>query len=185
MPNPELVEGIDRLGRQSWDGATYRHVTVGRAPLSGEGARIQGGRWNPPDRFPALYLGLTTDVVAAEFHRMARLNRRTVADFLPRELYRIDVSLRTVIDLRDRATAGQLGIDPWTLTGDDRTWTQAAGDAVHYLSIEGILAPSATGTGDVLVVFTDILGASSVMTPTHLGRWDDPSLDTLNRALEP
>ncbi len=94
MPDPDLVEKIDRLSRRPISMATYRHVTVGRPPLSGEGARIQGGRWNPAERLPTLYLDLSTEVAVAEFQRMARLNRRALRDFLPRELYRIDFSLR-------------------------------------------------------------------------------------------
>lgn len=176
MPNPDLVEKIDRLTRKPIATATYRHVTVGRSPLSGEGARIQGGRWNPPERFPTLYLALTTEVAVAEFQRMARLNRRALGDFLPRELYRIDVSLQVVVDLRVPSAVASLDMTTDDLTGDDRRLTQAIGDAAHYLSIEAILAPSAAGAGDVLAVFTDVLESTSTLNVEHLGSWTDPSL---------
>lgn len=176
MPNPDLVEKIDRLPRMPIATATYRHVTVGRPPLSGEGARIQGGRWNPPERFPTLYLALSTAVAVAEFQRMATLNRRALGDFLPRELYRIDVSLQAVVDLRAPSALAALGMTADELTGEDRRLTQAIGDAAHYLSVEAILAPSAAGTGDVLAVFTDVLESASTLDVEHLGNWTDPSL---------
>ncbi|WP_019832893.1 RES family NAD+ phosphorylase [Sphingomonas sp. PR090111-T3T-6A] len=39
-----------------------------RDPLSGEGARLYGGRWNAKGA-PALYLGASHDVAIAEYHR--------------------------------------------------------------------------------------------------------------------
>ena len=39
-----------------------------RDPLSGEGARLYGGRWNPKG-MPALYLGAGHDVAIAEYYR--------------------------------------------------------------------------------------------------------------------
>ena len=176
MPDPDLVEKIDRLPRMPIATATYRHVTVGRPPLSGEGARIQGGRWNPPERFPTLYLALSKEVAVAEFQRMARLNGRALGDFLPRELYLIDVSLQVVVDLRSPGAVAALGMTTDELTGDDRRLTQALGDAAHYLSVEAILAPSAAGEGDVLAVFTDVLDSASTLGVQHLGNWTDPSL---------
>lgn len=86
MPNPDLVERLDQLSTRAVDAVGYRQVSAGRQPLSGEGARIQGGRWNPRESFPTLYLGMTEQVVAAEFQRGAMRSNRSPSDFLPREL---------------------------------------------------------------------------------------------------
>jgi RES domain-containing protein len=43
-------------------------VPYQRDPLSGEGARLYGGRWNPKGA-PALYLGASHDSAIAEYYR--------------------------------------------------------------------------------------------------------------------
>jgi hypothetical protein len=40
----EVVAGLDELATTDFDGHAYRHVAVGCDPLSGEGARLVGGR---------------------------------------------------------------------------------------------------------------------------------------------
>lgn len=140
--------------------------------MSGEGARIQGGRWNPAESFPTLYVGLTEDIVAAEFRRLALRSGRSTADFLPRQLYEIDVRLQLVLDLTDCEQVAVLGVDAADLMSDDLRTCQALGDAAHYLGTEAILAPSAAGTGVALAVFTDRLGPASALTPHLLRGWD-------------
>lgn len=174
MPDPDLVERLGPLPCRQFTAATYRHVSVGRQPLSGEGARIHGGRWNPPESFPTLYLGLTEEVVVAEFHRLALRSGRSPTDFLPRELYRIDVTLQTVLDLTDTTILRALGVDTNALTTDSVATCQAVGAAAHYLSIEAVLAPSAAGPGSTLSVYTDRLQPASLLTPHHLGQWQLP-----------
>lgn len=175
MPDPDLVERIAERPRRSLAAATYRHVSRGRQPLSGEGARIQGGRWNPRESFPTLYVGLTEAVVVAEFHRLAIRSGRSTADFLPRSVYRIDVSLGLVLDLTDASTVSAVGVTAAQLAADDPGACQAIGDAAHYLGFEAVLAPSATGRGSALAIYTDRLQPSSILTPHHLGEWDDGS----------
>lgn len=58
MPSPHLVEAIDRLDPVPYRGEAFRHLARRWHPLSGGGARIQGGRWNPPESFATLYLAL-------------------------------------------------------------------------------------------------------------------------------
>lgn len=175
MPDPDLVERLDQLPRQPLQTVAYRHVSKDRQPLSGEGARIQGGRWNPAESFPTLYVGLTEDIVAAEFRRLALRSGRSTADFLPRQLYEVDVRLQLVLDLTDGKHVAALGLDAPDLVSDDLTKCQALGDAAHYLGTEAVLAPSAAGAGVALAVFTDRLGPASVLTPRLLRVWDVPS----------
>lgn len=178
MPDPDLVERLDPLACRAVTTAAYRHIPEGRQPLSGEGARIQGGRWNPAESFPTLYLGMTEDVVVAEFQRLVRRSRLAVADFFPRELYRIDVTLELVLDLTDPATLAALGVARDDLRSDDLATCQTIGDAAHYLGIEAILAPSAAALGSVLAVYTDRLRPASVLTPHLLGQWDASFTDS-------
>lgn len=177
MPDPALVERVDVLPRVPLVAVTYRHVSVGRQPLSGEGARIQGGRWNPPESYPTLYLACSEEVMVAEFRRLALRSGRSPTDFLPRVLYRIEVTLGSVVDLAGAEATATVGLTPALMRPDDLSSCQAVGDAAHYLGLEGVYAPSAAaGDGTVLAIFTDRLQPSSRMTATVQGHWDDPPL---------
>lgn len=128
--------------------------------MSGAGARIYGGRWNPPG-ISTLYLGLSRGVVLAEFARMARKEGRDIGDFLPRNFYEFDVELEAVLDLRDAASRATIGLQEADVFGEDYVITRGIGEAAHYLGLEAIVAPSVTRTGEVLAIFTDRLRSGS------------------------
>jgi RES domain-containing protein len=156
MPSSHLVDAIDRLEPVAYAGDLFRHVAAGRHPLSGAGARSQGGRWNPPQSFATLYLADRQATVEAEFRRMATRQGLHPSQFLPRRIYRLDVELQAVVDLTKPESLPQELADI-DLSSDDLTATQAVGEAAQYLGREAILAPSAAGEGSVLAVFIDRL----------------------------
>lgn len=103
------------------------------------------------------YLALSPATAAVELRRGAEITGLPTAAALPRELYRYDVDLATVVDLRDDATRQLLGVTLEELLAADRTQSPArlgrsarrhAGD---HLSVRD-------RCGDVLVVFVDNLG---------------------------
>ena len=164
----------------SYTGPTYRHVAAQFSPLSGEGARIQGGRWNPPGSYATLYLGLTPQAVRAEFHRLATRQGLATGSFLPRVLYRYDTHLATLLDLRDHEARDAVTLTADDLGGDELAHCQAVGEAAYACGREGILAPSATGHDDILAVFLTHRQAASRLDPTQVERWEDdvPPTDT-------
>jgi RES domain-containing protein len=159
----ELLERIDRIVPVGFDGEVVRHIAPGYLPLSGDGARIHGGRWNPPDSFPTLYTALTRETMLDELERAARRQALTVADLLPRVEVRYTVTLRRVLDLRDAETRARVGLTETDLTADDWTACQVVGDAAHQVGLEGIIAPSAASAGNVLVVFLDQIAMGSTV----------------------
>jgi RES domain-containing protein len=166
-----LVARVDRLDRTPYRGQAYRHIDPSRDPLSGVGARIAGGRWNPPESFSVLYLGLDADVVTAEFRRLAARQRRRVTDFLPRRLYTYDVLLTAALDVTSPAVLDELGLTDEALSADELSACQEVGAAAHYAGFEGVLAPSATSQGTVLAVFMDNLGGQSLVNPVSHRVW--------------
>lgn len=153
----------DRLARVElvpYAGSAYRHQSPDLDPLSGVGARRRGGRFNPPRSFPVLYLGLELDTVAAELRRSAARTGLNVLDALPREVFRYDVDVSRVLDLRDPSTLDALETTLDELLAADRLRGQQIGVAALHSDAQAILAPSATGTGTVLAVLLDNLGAS-------------------------
>lgn len=171
MPDPELVERVDALGVVGFEEVAYRHMGAGYPPLSGEGARIAGGRWNPPDSFPVLYMGLDLPTIVAEFYRSAERHGRPPENLLPRRLYRYEVRLSAVLDLREESALRAVELDDADLRGDDPRACQAVGEAAHYLGLEGILAPSAVGSGDILAAFYSKLRGGSVIRDVASELW--------------
>ncbi|MGH2573280.1 MAG: RES family NAD+ phosphorylase [Actinomycetota bacterium] len=171
-PDPRLISLIDELPRVPLIGEAFRHLGPGYPPASGEGARIQGGRWNPPDSFPVLYLALQRETVIAELYRRAEREAVPPANLLPRHLYRYQVQLHEVLDLTVQMAAETLGLSAEMIRGVDPSPSQAAGNAAHYAGFEGLRAPSATGIGEVLAVFSSRLAAGSAVLPAEFEIWD-------------
>jgi RES domain-containing protein len=131
----------------------FRHVAPHRGCTSGEGARQAGGRWNPPDSFPVLYTGLNESTAIEEFYRLAERSNLPVESFLPRTLCVIEADLEAVLDLRSGDSLSTVGLTFEQLSSYSTRECQRVGEAAHRLRLEGILAPSATGTGEVLAIF--------------------------------
>lgn len=113
------------------------------APLSGEGARLHGGRWNPAGT-AALYLASTVEGILAEMsHGFGnRMNPLTLVQY--------DVDCSDIVDLTDPETRTARGItlqdmqSAWhRLKVDTRippTWTIAS--TLIAAGYAGILVPS-------------------------------------------
>lgn len=172
MPSSHLVDAVDRLEPVAFAGDLFRHVAAGRHPLSGAGARSQGGRWNPPQSFATLYLADRKATVEAEFRRMAQRQGLDPSQFLPRRIYRLAVELQAIVDLtRTEFVSWELA--DLDLASDDLAATQAVGEAAQYLGREAILAPSAAGEGRVLAVFIDRLLPESRVVDVDFEVWTE------------
>lgn len=148
----DLYRTVDQLGASSWSGPAWRHTSPGRDPLSGIGARLNGGRWNPPG-VSTIYLADRRPVAVSEFVRMSEGQARGVESFLPRWVHELAIQDLPVLDLRTDEALEVVGLDRPTLSDDDWGPCQAVGQAADYLGFAGLVAPSATGHGVVLAVY--------------------------------
>jgi RES domain-containing protein len=125
--------------------------------LGTHGARLHGGRWNPPG-LPVLYASLEPTTVRAEWARAMERQGLPESAAYPLRLGLIAVR-GPAVDLRRRGALGSLGIDepPTVLTGLERT--RAAGAAAADEGIAAILVPSVTGAGANLVAVPANLAA--------------------------
>lgn len=168
-----IVAALDGLEASAYEGKAYRHISAGRDPLSGEGARRAGGRWNPPNSFAVLYLALDVPTTLRELTRSAAKQGLKPLDFLPRELFTYEVRLQHVLDLRVLDHVRALGTRAELLGGDDVVTCQEIGEAAHHVGFEALLAPSAAAVGDVLAVFVDRMLPDSFVRPVAQERWDE------------
>lgn len=171
MVDGELLARIDALPETSFHGNAFRHIAAGRHPLSGAGARLHGGRWNPPGSFSVLYLALEQETTVREFYRLAARQSRAPEDFLPRRMYRYEVNLCALLDLRPSEAREHLDLSSSALAAEDPARCREIGECAHYCGREGILAPSATGQGDVLAIFFERLRADSEVRDIGFADW--------------
>lgn len=157
----------------SFTGQGWRQIAARYDPLSGEGARLYGGRFNPPGSFPVLYICQSRPCAAAELKRLGERQAIGVEGLLPRRLYRYEIVLDRILYLTDSEVRAQVGLGLDILTGPDWTACQELGVAAHALGIKGINSPSATGVGDVLAIFVQHLGLGR-LAPEFVEEWHSP-----------
>ncbi|HDR27624.1 RES family NAD+ phosphorylase [Rhodovulum sp.] len=155
-------------------GLLYRALNpvYAREPLSGEGARRYGGRFNPKG-MPALYTSQSVMTAIREANQIGTLQPTTLA------AYEADVG--PIFDTTDPAalgeegiTAEQLAADDWRLKmlADGKAPTQALAERLKAAGYAGMqvrsFAKGATGHDLNLVLW--VWGAQS---PTRLRLVDD------------
>ena len=174
MSSHSIYELVDGLGAVPFNGDVFRHISPNRNCTSGEGVRQAGGRWNPPDSFPVLYTGLTELAVAEELYRLAERSSLPSESFLPRTLCILRVDLTAVLDLRQPEALAAVGLSAVRMRSAALEQCQRVGEAAHKLGLEGILAPSATGVGEVLAVFDLNLKNDSSVRELGTREWLEP-----------
>lgn len=103
-----------------------------REPLSGRGAELHGGRFNPRG-VPALYASLTVLTALREANQAGSLQPTTLVSY--------DAEVDGVFDTRDEATLAAEGIDAAALADD--TWRdqmKAIGEARNQGFARGLIA---------------------------------------------
>lgn len=156
----ELVQRVDALGGTPWSGQAFRYTAARRDPLSGAGARLFGGRWNPREIFPTIYLASPLDTCLGELERAAQSQQADPQTMLQASylLHTISVHALTVLDLRESTELETVGLSQADITDDDWTACQSIGHAAWFLGLSGVLAPSASGRGAVLAAFESRIG---------------------------
>lgn len=149
--DPNLVDALEELATTDWQGEVHRYTSTSHPP---DRENTLGARWNPLD-VPAIYTALEIETAYAEFwYAISRWDPQPD----PRKftMHRIRVSISKIVDLRSSGLLDRLGVHVATIESDDHRRCQAVGGAAHWLSIGGLLVPSARHpNGSNLVIFTD------------------------------
>ena len=103
---------------------------------------------------------------------MARRAGRKPEEFVPRRIYRVELVLREILDLTGPKEELPGALAELDFQADDLAPTQAVGEAAQYLGREAIMAPSATGVGNVMAVFIDRLQPDSLVESKDFATWE-------------
>lgn len=151
------------------DGTWQRHVAIRYADQALVGRRAYG-RWGTENGCNVLYLGKPTKSVVVEAYRHLIDpvdDPKILAQIKPRVLLTCRVAVSEILDLRSARTRVQVGLtvsDLMSGTFDEESYArcQKVAEVAHQLGRQGLIAPSATGLGETLALFTDRLSAAEM-----------------------
>lgn len=155
--DPDLLDLLESLPKESFDGETFRATRMSLDPLAGS---YNGGRWMRRDAAAIVYTSLVREGALAEivFH-WSQLNPRPTKPVVVHRL-RV-VTLRTLRLIR--ADLANLGVPETAYKNVNLPRTQEIGAAVEFLGCDGLIAPSARWTCDNLMLFPDRVGNDATL----------------------
>ena len=122
-----------------YQGLLYRALNPIRArePLSGEGARLHGGRFNPKG-IPALYTAMSVMTAIREANQIGTLQPTTLVSY--------EADITPIFDATDADALGSYGMTPADLAADDwRIRMQRGGKAPTQILAERLIANGYAG----------------------------------------
>ena len=159
----------------SWRGDVYRLAHPKYASqadfISGAGAKLEGGRWNPPFGVPTLYAASSPELATAETFAFARKSGFTPRTLLPRVIKAISVCVSRLVDTTDGGIRRALMVSKQRMLDTDwrkanamgkEALTQAIGRAAAETGLEGLIVSSVEQPGEFnLVLFLNSLRSGS------------------------
>ena len=82
--------------------------------------------------------------------------------YFHREVWTVAASLDRVLDLTDSSVLESIGVQLPDLIRPDHGFTQQIGEAAHERGVQGIKSASATGVDQVLAIFPENLGSTTL-----------------------
>lgn len=146
--------------------------------LTGEGSRINGGRWNPPSSFATVYAAFSDATALAEAKANHLYYGLDPADALPRVIVAANLKLAKVLDLTDGEIRKILAVSTTKMRDDEwrgfnrrgaESLTQAIGRAAYQCALEGLIVPACDG-GKNLVLFPGNLRGTSKVVIRNAGK---------------
>lgn len=157
-------------------GVWFRQIPAGGDPLY-QPPDPADNRWQRGSVVDALYLADSEETAWAEWYRALAEAALPPRQALPRAMWRWEVSLPRVADLRQRAQRERVGLPPIQPTRRQWPVFQVVGEALHSEGWTALVSASAARPdGQTLCVFRpqrEIAGVTPRRPPTVV---DDPPL---------
>ncbi len=155
--DPELLERLENLPKETFDGEVFRATRMSLDPLAGS---YNGGRWMRRDAAAIVYTSLVREGALAEmaFH-WSQLNPLPTKPVVVHQL-RV-VAHRTLRLIR--ADLRTLGVPDNIYKGTNLARTQEIGAAAEFLNCDGLIAPSARWGCDNLMLFPERMGSKPTL----------------------
>lgn len=151
-----------RFPSKEFAGKVYRQITREHNIFNTSGSFEKGGRWNVKGKFGAIYTTLTKEGCRAEFERGLAIGRISPEGARKtRDMVEIEVNLSRVFDFTRKENLERMGVTRKDLASDDPTICQLLAMIIYKAGFEGVLVPSAAGTGTNLVIYPDNLDEKS------------------------
>ncbi|MDP3543898.1 MAG: RES family NAD+ phosphorylase [Elusimicrobiota bacterium] len=167
MPARPNLAAIAGLGSISFSDSVYRVVpgALRDKILSTEGNRYYPGRYHAAGETGILYTSLERDLAIRELGRHAA--RADLQGGLAAG--KIKVKLQKVLDLTQAVVLAKLGLSKEALISPDCSLTQAVSHQARKAGFQGLLVPSAAGSGVNLVVFVNNLAEGCLIEVDAVG----------------
>lgn len=158
MLDPALIDAIDAIPGEPYQGSAYRVTWKSRDPLAGNSG---GGRWSPDGKFEALYLSLERSGAIAEiYYHLSQAPVFSSSDVL---LNKLNVSVTNILCL-DIAQLKLFGIEDPLAKRISYEQTQSIGATAYMLDFQGMIIPSARWECKNIVLFLDRLDLNTELT---------------------
>jgi RES domain-containing protein len=145
---PELLDVLQSVLKRSWTAVVYRHMFGNYSPLR---PNVGGARWNSPG-LEAIYASLERETALAEAEYYLQL--QPTRPKATRTLYKLNVTIGSIVDLTASELLSAVGITENTLLANNFQPSQQIGSAVHWLGYDALLVPSVRRQmGTNLVIF--------------------------------
>jgi len=145
-----LALDVDRVGVE---GIWHRHLPH-RDKVWWWSEPAPDGRWQRGSEVAGFYLADSRDTAWAEWHRQIEELALRPEDQLPRDLWRFEVDIDRIADLRSEEQLARVGLA--FPAPKRREWPafQSVGERLHYAGWRGLRAPSAAQpNGEIVCLF--------------------------------
>ena len=150
--DPDLLDALEAMEPQSFDGIVWRVTWAARDPLAGG---TGGGHWHPPNDFAALYASLDENGAMAEVYN--HLSRAPVFASSHVKIYKLRVRTERTLAFDDVGALETVGVDAEAFRKGNYSRTREIGAAARFLDMDGLIVPSARWSCANLVLFLDRL----------------------------
>jgi hypothetical protein len=155
--DPELLDRLQGMPLQSFNGKIWRMARAGRNPLI---ATSPKGRWDDGS-FEVLYTACSPDAARAEMHYHLTRSQPVFPSALQIHLHEIAIEVDEIYVFPSLATLVPFGVDAATYGGmayarlqEEYSITQRIGEAACFLGSGGLMVPCARWADQNLVVIS-------------------------------